>query len=112
MAEEVLAGCKRLMERFFFDNRNCGTFIRDEEEFEYANLEAVQVAASKSLAELASEVLPGTANCLMGVDVRNERHEVVLITELTLKAQLQLEIVGIAPQAGVRFSTIANVYRG
>jgi hypothetical protein len=76
------------MNRYFFDTRNCGTFIRDDEGLNCADLEEVRVQAAKSLAELALEVLPRTTDCLMGVDVRNERQEVVLITELTFKAQL------------------------
>jgi hypothetical protein len=76
------------MNRYFFDTRSCGTFIRDDEGLNCADLEEVRVQAAKSLAELALEVLPRTTDCLMGVDVRNERQEVVLITELTFKAQL------------------------
>jgi hypothetical protein len=76
------------MNRYFFDTRNCGTFIRDDEGLNCADLEEVRIQAAKSLAELALEVLPRTTDCLMGVDVRNERQEVVLITELTFKAQL------------------------
>jgi hypothetical protein len=87
-AEEALADHKRLMARFFLDTRNCGTFIRDDEGFACADLEEVRFQAAKSLAELALEVLPRTTDCVMGVDVRNEGHEVVLVTELTFKAQL------------------------
>ena len=76
------------MNRYFFDTRNCGTFIRDDEGLNCADMEEVRVQAAKSLAELALEVLPRTTDCIMGVDVRNERQEVVLITELTFKAHL------------------------
>lgn len=76
------------MDRYFFDTRNCGTFIRDDEGLNCADLEEVRVQAAKSLAELALEVLPRTTDCLMGVDVRDERQEIVLITELTFKADL------------------------
>jgi hypothetical protein len=51
-------------------------------------VEVVRVQAAKSLAELALEVLPRTTDCLMGVDVRNECQEIVLVTELTFKARL------------------------
>ena len=77
-----------MMDRYYFDTRNCGTFTRDDEGFECADLEVVRVQAAKSLAELALEVLPRTTDCLMGVDVRNERQEIVLVTELPFKAQL------------------------
>ena len=76
------------MNRYFFDTRSCGTFIRDDEGLDCANLEEVRVQAAKSLAELALEEFPRTTDCLMGVDVRNERQEVVLVTELTYKAHL------------------------
>ena len=76
------------MGMYFFDTRNCGTFIRDDEGLECTNLEEVRVQAAKSLAELALDVLPRTVDCQMGVDVRNQRQEVVLVTELTFKAQV------------------------
>jgi hypothetical protein len=78
---------------YFFDTRNCGNFIRDDEGLDCTDMEAVRVEAAKSLAELALEVLPRTTDCLMGVDVRNERQEIVLVTELTFKAQ---QLVGSA----------------
>jgi hypothetical protein len=76
------------MPRYFFDTRNCGTFICDDEGLDCADLEEVRVQAAKSLAELAWDVLPKTDDCLMGVDVRNEQQEVVLVTQLTFKARL------------------------
>jgi hypothetical protein len=76
------------MDRYFFDTQNCGTLIRDDEGIECADVEVVRVQAAKSLAELALDVIPRTTDCLMGVDVRNEHQEVVLVTELTFKAQL------------------------
>jgi hypothetical protein len=82
------------MGRFFFDTRNCGTFIRDDEGLDCADLEDVRVQAARSLAELALEVLPRTNDCLMGVNVRNERKEVVLVTELTFKAELLADSSG------------------
>jgi hypothetical protein len=76
------------MSVYYFDTRNCGTFLTDEEGVECADLEAVRVQAAKSLGELALEVLPRTTDCVMGVDVRNERQELVLVTELTFKAEV------------------------
>jgi hypothetical protein len=76
------------MGKYFFDTRNCGAFIRDDDGIECADVEVVRVQAAKSLAELALDVIPQTTDCVMGVDVRNERQEVVLVTELTFKAQL------------------------
>jgi hypothetical protein len=79
---------------YYFHTRNCGTLLTDEEGVECADLEAVRVQAAKSLAELALEVLPRTRDCLMGVDVRNERHELVLVSELTFKAEVLVGSAG------------------
>jgi hypothetical protein len=57
-------------------------------------MEAVRVEAAKSLAELALDVIPRTTDCHMGVDVRDERQEVVLVTELTFKAKLLVGSAG------------------
>jgi hypothetical protein len=82
------------MAMYFFDTRNCGTFVRDDEGLECADVEAVRTQAAKSLAELALDVLPRTTDCLLAVDVRNEREEPVLVTELTFKAQLLVGSAG------------------
>ncbi len=82
------------MALYFFDTRNCGTIIRDDDGFECADVEVVRVQAAKSLAELALDVLPSTTDCVMGVGVRNERQEVVLVTELIFKAQLLVGSAG------------------
>jgi hypothetical protein len=82
------------MAKYFFDTRNCGTFVSDDEGLECADVEVVRVQAARSLAELALDVLPRTTDCLMGVDVRNERGEIVLVTELTFKAQLLVGSAG------------------
>ena len=82
------------MGKYFFDTRNDGTFLRDEEGLECADVEVVRIYAAKSLAELALDVLPRATDCLLGVDVRNERQEPVLVTELIFKAQLLVGYAG------------------
>jgi hypothetical protein len=50
-------------------------------------LEEARVQAAKSLAELALKLLPRTNDCSMGVDVRDDRQEVVLVSRFTFKAR-------------------------
>jgi hypothetical protein len=83
-----------MMGMYYFATRNCGTYIRDDVGLDCADIETVRVQAAKSLAELALDVLPRTTDCLMGVDVRNERDEPVLVTELTFKARLLVGYAG------------------
>ena len=74
------------MPRYFFDTRNDDETIVDDLGVELPDvLEAAQTA-TRSLAELALEVLPGSSERCLGVDVRNEHHEPVLSTELTFRA--------------------------
>ena len=82
------------MAMYFFDTRNCGAFVRDDQGLECADIEAVRLQAAKSLAELALDVLPRTTDCLLAVDVRNDRDEPVLVTELTFKAQFLMDHKG------------------
>jgi hypothetical protein len=71
---------------FFFDTRDDGKLIHDDEGLEFPDLEAVRVQAAKSLAELAADVLPGSTQRCLGVDVRDARNRAILTTELTFKA--------------------------
>ena len=83
-----------MMGKYFFDTRNDGTFLRDDEGLDCADVDVVRAQAAKSLAELALDVLPRTTDCLLAVDVRNEREEYVMVTELTFKAQLLVGSAG------------------
>ena len=57
--------------RYFFDTRDNGTFIEDDVGVECANMEAVKTEAALSLAELARDVLPGSIQRVLCVEVRN-----------------------------------------
>jgi hypothetical protein len=78
------------MPRYFFDTRDDDVFIPDDVGLECLNLEAVKVEATKSLAELARDVLPGSLRRRLGVDVRDEDHRPVMIVELTFEARVLL----------------------
>jgi len=57
--------------RYFFDTRDNGTFIEDDVGVECANMEAVKTEAALSLAELARDVLPGSIQRVLSVEVRD-----------------------------------------
>ena len=56
---------------YFFDTRDNGTFIEDDVGLELADLDAVKNQAALSLAELAHEVLPGSIERVLSVEVRD-----------------------------------------
>ena len=56
--------------RYFFDTRDGATFIEDDEGQEMLDLESVRVEATRSLAELARDVLPGSLRRVLTVEVR------------------------------------------
>ena len=57
--------------RYFFDTRDNGTFIQDDVGVECADIDAVKTEAALSLAELARDVLPGSIERILAVEVRN-----------------------------------------
>ena len=73
---------------YFFDTRDDGEVLIDEVGLELPGVEEAKVAAAKSLAELALEVLPGSARRCLGVDVLDEKRRPVLSTELTFEVRL------------------------
>jgi hypothetical protein len=79
-----------VMPCYFFDTRDDDEIIPDDVGLECPNLEAVKMVASKSLAELACDVLPGSLRRRLGVNVRDEDHRPVMIVELTFEARVLL----------------------
>jgi hypothetical protein len=75
--------------RYFFDTRDDSQIIPDFDGVELADMDEVKTLAATSLAELAAEVLPSSWERRLGVDVRDEREQAVLTTELTFKATLR-----------------------
>jgi hypothetical protein len=76
------------MPRYFFDSRDDGHTIVDEVRVELADLAVVKGVASKALAELAFDVLPGAERRTLGIDVRDDAGRPVLVTELTFEVRL------------------------
>jgi hypothetical protein len=79
------------MTRFYFDSRDNGDVILDEEGLDFPSFEAVKREAAKSLALLAVDVLPGSIERSLGIDVRNELREMILVTELKFSAVALLD---------------------
>jgi hypothetical protein len=71
---------------YFFDTRDDDEIVTDDVGVEVADLEAVKVLAAKGLVELALDVLPGSSERCLGIDVRDEESAPVLTTELIFKA--------------------------
>lgn len=59
------------MALYFFDTRDDETFIEDDVGREFPDLVSVQREASKSLAELAEDVIPGALKRTLKVEVRD-----------------------------------------
>jgi hypothetical protein len=76
------------MPHYYFDTRDDGDFICDDVGVELADIQAATKVASRSLAELALDVIPSCTERCLGVDVRDEQHRGVLTTELVYKAVL------------------------
>lgn len=82
----------RRMPQYFFDTRDNGRCIPDENGLELADLEAVKRIAARSLAELALDVLHVSSERVLVVDVRDEHDRTVPTTELTFKAEVRKQI--------------------
>ncbi len=77
------------MPHYYFDTRDDDKFVCDDVGVELPDLKAATIIATKSLAELAMEVLPGSMARCLGVDVRDDQQREVLTTELTYRALLR-----------------------
>ena len=73
------------MPLYFFDTRDNDIFVRDDVGVEYPDLEAVKVAATKALAELARDVIPGSLKRELAVEVR-DKAGAILIARITFEA--------------------------
>jgi hypothetical protein len=70
---------------YFFDTRDNGSFIKDVVGIECADLDSVKREAALSLTELAREVLPGSIERVLSVEVR-DAFQPVLKDVLTFEA--------------------------
>ena len=60
------------MPLYFFDTRDNDEFIEDDVGIEFPDLEAVKIEAARSLAELARDVISGSLQRKLAVEVRDE----------------------------------------
>lgn len=74
------------MPLYFFDTRDDDHFIEDDVGLEFPDMDAVKVEAARALAELARDVIPGSLQRNLTVEVRDELGPV-------LKARLTFEAV-------------------
>jgi hypothetical protein len=56
---------------YFFDTRDNGSFVKDDMGIDCADLDSVKREAALSLAELARDVLPGSIERVLSVEVRD-----------------------------------------
>ena len=81
-----VSACSRQVARYFFDTRDDGSFVQDENGLDLADLEAVKAQAALALAEMARDVLPGSTKRELSVEVRDERQPI-------LRAVMTFEVV-------------------
>lgn len=60
------------MARYYFDYHDNDEVDPDEVGTEYASMEEVKAEASKALAEMARDVLPGSVVRILAIEVRND----------------------------------------
>jgi hypothetical protein len=70
---------------YFFDTRDNGSFVKDDVGIECADLDCVKREAALSLTELARDVLPGSIERVLSVEVR-DAFQPVLRDVLTFEA--------------------------
>jgi hypothetical protein len=76
------------MAHYYFDSRDEAQVIVDDVGLDLPDLEQVKRYASKALAEIAMDVLPGVCRRCLGIDVRDALSRPVLMTELTFEARV------------------------
>ena len=75
----------RAMQRYYFDCRDGEAFIPDEEGLEFDGIEAARDEATRTLAEMAKEALPGVGRREFEIEVRDDARQPVLRTALVIE---------------------------
>jgi len=70
---------------YFFDTRDNGEIIQDDVGIEFNDLDAVKSHAALSLAEMARDVLPGSTQRELSIEVR-DMNQPILRDVLTFEA--------------------------
>ena len=74
--------------RYFFDTRDGGDFIRDEIGIELDGMQAVRNEATRGLADLAKDALPGAIRRELSVEARDSADHPILKAGLWFEVAL------------------------
>lgn len=75
------------MPRFYFDVRDGDRFFRDDEGLELSTFERARAEATRALAEIAKEALPGAVQRELAIEVRDGSPGPVLRTSLWFEVE-------------------------
>ena len=78
---------RRAMRRYFFDTRDGDTFIRDECGLEFDGIESARDEATRGLADMAKDAIPGALRRELAVEVRDEASLPLLRASLSFEVQ-------------------------
>ena len=76
------------MARYFFDTRDDSHFVRDEDGIELECLEEARDEATRGLADMARDALPGVTRRELAVEVRDESDFPILRAALWFEVAL------------------------
>jgi hypothetical protein len=76
------------MPRYFFDGRDGLELIRDEEGIELEDIQAARNEATRGLADLTRDVLPGSERRELAIEVRDEANAALLRAALTFEVAI------------------------
>jgi hypothetical protein len=75
------------MPRYYFDHRDGNSFISDDEGLEFDGIKAVRDEATRALAGIAKDELPGSVRREIAIEVRDEASRPVLRAALWFEVQ-------------------------
>lgn len=78
------------MPRYYFDTRDNETFDPDDVGVEFAKLDEVKLEASRSMADIAKDVLPGSEVRILSIEVRDDQGPVLRVV-----LRFEIEHVGV-----------------
>lgn len=67
------------MARYFFDVRDNDRFYPDDTEMELPSIDAVKAQASRTMGEIAKDVLPGAEVRTLAIEVRDDRGPILRV---------------------------------
>jgi hypothetical protein len=75
------------MPRYYFDYRDGGTFLEDDEGLEFDGIERVRDEATRALATAARDAIPGSIRREISIEVRDETRRPILRAALWFEVQ-------------------------